>query len=275
MLRSTLAAGLTVLLTATLAHGAASIPDFGSATFVNGAPIDNPYFPLMPGTLYRYTGTIIDPDEPGESEMLAIEDLVTRDVEIVGGVRTTVVRAREWIDGLLVEDTRDFYAQDTAGNVWYFGEDTTAFEYDDDGNLVDTSNDGQWRAFENGALPGFIMPAYPPSVGSQYYQEYAPADDAVDQAEILALDETVTGPTGVFANVLKTLEFTELEPDVFEHKLYALGVGLVEIREDLDDEGVPLNVISLESITVVPTPAAVGPGMLALTWLLGVRRRRK
>ena len=43
-------------------------------------------------------------------------------------------------DGDVVEDTYDWYAQDAAGNVWYFGEDTTSF---DEGT---PSKEGSWEA---------------------------------------------------------------------------------------------------------------------------------
>ena len=84
-------------------------------------------------------------------------------------------------DGVLVERTRDYYAQDTDGNVWYMGEDSVAFEYDDDGNLTGTSTEGSWRAGRNKARPGYAMPATP-ELGFRYFQEFAPKDEALDQA---------------------------------------------------------------------------------------------
>ena len=246
-------------------------PDFSAATFVPGAAIDNPYFPLPPGTVRRYEANLVDPDEPGaETEALVIEDTVTNEFETVNGVQARVVRAREFVDGLLEEDTRDFFAQDTAGNVWYLGEDTTAYEYDDEGNQTGSSTAGSWRAGVNGAQAGFIMPA-DRIIGFNYFQENAPADGAVDQATIVGFRESVTVPAGTFSNVLDTLEFTTLEEGSEEHKLYASGVGLVLIEEDLDDAGVPLNPIPLVSVTsngnggtVIPLPPAVVPGLVAL-----------
>ena len=44
-------------------------------------------------------------------------------------------------NGDLVEDTFDWYAQDKAGNVWYFGEDTKEYK---NGRVVST--EGSWRA---------------------------------------------------------------------------------------------------------------------------------
>jgi hypothetical protein len=262
-------------------RAATALPDFSAATFVPGAPIDNPYLPLVPGTTRRYEATLRDEDDPSETEALVIEDTVTTQFETVDGVQARVVRAKEWVDGLLVEDTRDFFAQDTAGNVWYLGEDTTAFEYDDEGNLISSSTEGQWRAGANGAEPGFIMPA-DPIIGFNYFQEHAPNDDALDQATIIGFRDAVTVPAGTFENVLDTLEFNTLEEGSEEHKLYAAGVGLVLIEEDLDDAGVPLNPIPLVSMTtngnggtVIPLPPAVVPGlaMLAGVGAPWIRRR--
>ena len=46
----------------------------------------------------------------------------------------------------MVEDTFDWYAQDTVGNVWYLGEFTTAYEYNELGVLIGTNNEGSWEA---------------------------------------------------------------------------------------------------------------------------------
>ncbi|MGH7213810.1 MAG: hypothetical protein ACREIT_03485, partial [Tepidisphaeraceae bacterium] len=238
---------------------APTLPDFSLATFVPGAAVDNPYFPLVPGTTRTYTAIV-------DGEEVILEDTVTFETELVLGVQVVRVRAREIIDGLLHEDTIDKYAQDTAGNVWYFGEETTEFEYDDQGVKIGQSTAGSWKAGVNGASPGFIMPANLPN-GFNYFQEFAPNDGAVDQATILSSTESISIPVGDFDNVLKTLEFTELEPGKFEHKLYAPGVGLALIEEDLNELGEPGVVIPLVSVTVIPLPPAALP---ALGGVLGV-----
>jgi hypothetical protein len=123
-----------------------------------------------------------------------------------------------------VEDTLDWYAQDTFGNLWYLGEDTKEY---DNGKVVST--EGSWEAGADGAQPGIILPA-DPQVGMAYRQEYY-AGQAEDGAEILALDKHVDVPFGTFDNVLETSDFTPLEPDVEEHKFYARGVGPVEVLQ--------------------------------------------
>src|SRR5215831_7465186 len=229
-------------------------PSFSPGDFVPGAPIDNPYFPLVPGTLFRYAAQVKDPDT-GESSFEVIRTLVTFQTTLVGGVLARVVKDRVFLDGLLQEDTRDYFAQDKSGNVWYLGEDTTEFLRDDQGNVIGTDTTGTWHAGVHGAVPGFIMPANP-HVGFSYVQEKAPQDQAEDQAEIVSLDESVSVPAGSFTKVLKTLEMTPLEPGVLENKFYAPGVGQVLIWENLDESGAPLNIIPLVSVSVTSPPAA-------------------
>ena len=175
--------------------------------------IDNPYLPFAPGTrmVYRERG-----DDGRGREVVT----VTRRTKVVEGVETVVVRDRAFLAGELVEDTRDWYAQDRRGNVWYFGENTKEYE---DGKVVST--EGSWRAGRDGARAGIVMPA-DPKVGDSYYQEYAPGE-ALDQATVLRLDGSRTVPYGSFDDLLVTKDFTELEPAVVERKFYAPGVGVV------------------------------------------------
>jgi len=268
---------VTVALWGSVARAEPVVPDFSAATFVPGAPIDNRYFPLVPGTVFRYEAELVDPDEPGEDpEEVVLEDFVSFNTVVVNGVVAREVVAKEFIDGLLVEDTRDWFAQDTAGNVWYLGELSTEFEYDDEGNQIGSSTEGSWRAGENGAQAGFIMPVNP-TVGFNYFQEHAPNDQAMDHATIVGLDETVTVPAGTFNDVLDTTESSTINPDEFEHKFYAPGVGRVLIEEDFVD-GVAVNSIPLVEVTVIPLPPAVIPGLAsvgAIVLTTGYRRLRR
>lgn len=176
--------------------------------------IDNPYLPLVPGTTYIYRGV----DEDGAS--LRNRFQVTELVAEIDGVATTVVRDREYVDGELVEDTRDYFAQDKAGNVWYFGEDSRDIE---DGQVVST--DGSWRAGVDGAVAGIIMRARP-GIGDAYQQENAPGI-AEDEARVIGYGNKVKLSFATFGNCLKTEEFTALEPGNVENKFYAPGIGFI------------------------------------------------
>ena len=175
--------------------------------------IDNPFLPFEPGTRMVYR----ERTEDGRGRDVVT---VTRRTKTVHGVETVVVRDRAFMGGDLVEDTRDWYAQDRRGNVWYFGENTKEIE---NGKVVSTA--GSWRAGRDGARAGIVMPA-DPKVGDSYYQEYAPGE-ALDQAKVLRLDGARTVPYGSFDDLLVTKDFSELEPAVVEHKFYARGIGVV------------------------------------------------
>jgi hypothetical protein len=191
-------------------------------------PIDNLFFPLTPGTTYIYESE----DEDG---LVRDEFAVTHNTKVVNGVTCVEVHdvasifveeIQEW---RVLEDTLDWFAQDSGGNVWYFGEDTTSFEYDEDWNQIGTSNEGAWEAGVDGALPGLIMLAQPRG-GRSYRQELA-EDIAEDHAKILRHNASVSVPWGDFTGCLKTKEWTPLEPGSIEHKYYAPGVGLVLVNE--------------------------------------------
>ena len=122
--------------------------------------------------------------------------------------------------GELVEDTFDWYAQDSAGNVWYLGEGTAEFE---NGKIVTRS--GSFEAGAGGALPGILLPAEP-QVGQKYRQEYLKGE-AEDNGEVLGTDQLVEVPTGRYSDALLTRDTTSLEPTVVEYKLYAPGIGPV------------------------------------------------
>ena len=178
------------------------------------AEVTNPYFPLRPGTTFHYTGETDGIPSTDDME-------VTRQKKVILGVRCTVVHDLVYTDGVLSEDTFDWYAQDTSGNVWYFGEDTK--ELDSNGNV--TSTEGSWQAGVNGAQQGIIMEALP-RVGDQYQQEFA-ANVAQDMAQVLGLAKTACVMYGCFDDLLLTKEWSPLEKGVTEHKYYARDVGFI------------------------------------------------
>jgi hypothetical protein len=134
------------------------LPDLSKATFEPGRAIDNQYFPLTPGIIKTYEAQIDTLESKNNTNSTESNQIfVTNDTREILGVQATVVRDVSWSEGVLVEDTFDWYAQDTAGNVWYLGELATNYEYDEAGNFIGTNNDGSWEAGVNGALPGYIL----------------------------------------------------------------------------------------------------------------------
>jgi len=176
--------------------------------------IDNQFFPLKPGTTFVYEGMT----EKGKEH---IKVNVTHNTKKILGVTCIEVRDTVTVDGVLVEDTLDWYAQDKEGNVWYFGENSGEFE---DGLIVSLECSG--IAGVDGEKPGIIMKAHP-QVGDLYRQEFS-LDVAEDMAKVLKLNGAVTVPYGSsthFTNCLRTKEFTPLEPDAVENKFYAKDIG--------------------------------------------------
>ena len=201
-----------MLLTSAFPAGAMASLQIDPGNFVS--KIDNPYFPLTPGTTFTYRG---------ETEGVPTRNvtIVTNDTKVILGVTTTVVHDQVYENGVLAEDTFDWYAQDKAGNVWYFGEDTK--ELDENGNVIST--EGTWEAGVNGAEPGIVMEANPKK-GDKYQQEFA-VDVAEDMAQVIGFVDSFCVSYGCFNNVLVTKEWTPLERGVVENKYYAKGVGFI------------------------------------------------
>jgi hypothetical protein len=186
--------------------------ELDAADFVR--TIDNPYWPMTPGSRWVYRET----DAEGAEQR--VEVTVTDRTRTILGIPATVVHDRVTEDGEVVEDTKDWYAQDKWGGLWYLGEDTTEYE-----NGKPVGKEGSWEAGVDGALAGLIIPP-DPQVGMTYRQEHY-AGEAEDRGEILSLDEQVDVPFGSFDGALMTRDTTPLEPDVNEHKFYAKGIGPV------------------------------------------------
>lgn len=183
-------------------------------------PLPNPWFPLEPGTVTRYRGT-------DDGEAFRERVVVTSRTKVVQGVTTTVVRdVVRRADGSLAERTRDWYAADDDGNVWYFGEATAT--YDEQG-AVD-SREGSWQAGTDGAVAGIIMPAEPAPTDA--YRQELDRGNAEDQAWVVQRGVTTTVPYGTVHDVVRTFEWSRLEKDVVSTKLYGPGVGIVR-EEDV------------------------------------------
>ncbi len=195
-------------------------PVIDPANFVG--PIDNPYFPLVPGTTFIYGGQT---SQGFSRDVFA----VTHNTRVIDGVTCVEVHDSVFTSGVLTEDTLDWFAQDKEGNVWYFGENT--------GELVDgliSTIAGTFMGGVNGDKPGIIMKAHP-AVGDFYRQEFALAN-AEDNALTLSLTESVTVRFGSFNHCLKSQETTPLEPLLLEDKFFAPGVGNILTVDEITGE---------------------------------------
>jgi hypothetical protein len=207
--------------------GEAFAANFVDPLEIGGTVTPNPWFPLVTGNRWVYAGD-------GES----IDVVVTSETKLIDGVTCVVVIDTASEDGVVIEITQDWYAQDVDGNVWYCGEIARNFEvFDGDDpetpELVDI--EGSWKAGRDGAEPGILLP-FDPQPGSVIRQEvhYGEAEDVI---RIESLTETETSAGGSCdGDCLMTTDFTPLEPDVEENKFYAQGIGLiVEIDVETGD----------------------------------------
>lgn len=268
--QKTILAGALVQLALAPAMAAPLLPYYAAQTFDPATPINNPFFPMIDTRTLVYSGS---KEEDGElvTERFELTNLGAGPVIL--DVQTQIQLDRSFEDGLLVEETFDYYAQDTSGNVWYFGEDVTNYIYDDDDELVGTNDASAWRAGVNDALPGLIMPDIL-AIDLNYFQEYAISDDALDHATLFAKDQQVSIGLGTFDGVLQIFEQSLLDPDAREFKYYAPGRGLILVEEGLD-QALMNPEISVELVQIVPVPAAVWLFGSAIGLLAGVRGRAK
>lgn len=207
--------------------------DFVDPLDIGGSVAANPYFPLEQGRVWVYEGG---------DEVVTVT--VTTEIRTIEGVPCVTVTDVVEGDGLSVEITEDWFAQDLDGNVYYCGELVQNFEEQEDGvaELVDL--DGSFKVGREFAKPGILMPAMP-SVGQVNRQEFAPGE-AEDIAEIVAVDGSISTPAASCdGDCVVTNESNPLEPGAFETKYYAPGIGfLVEIDPETGDR------LELTSITI-------------------------
>ena len=201
--------------------------------------VNNKYFTLTPRTKFVYKGET-------KEGLEKIEVYFTEETRKVMGVDTVVVWDRVWLDGNLIEDTKDWYAQDKKGNVWYFGEESKEIVL---GEVIST--DGSWESGIDNAKPGIIMKANS-KIGDVYRQEYYKGE-AEDMGEIISLNETISVPFGNFKNCLKTKDSSRLELGSDEYKYYCPEIGNVVLELVIKD-GEQVKLVSVEKNTE-PTPS--------------------
>jgi hypothetical protein len=215
---------------AVLVRAAQGEPPLDPAQF--SATVDNPLFPMSKLHFTRMKGSERDSES---GRRISIRGRMRRlpQTARVDGVAVTVIQDDEFEGGRLAEHTLDYFAQDRAGNVWYFGERIDNYE---DGRVV--GHEGQWLAGRRGARPGLFMPAHP-ALGQTFQQERAPGV-AEDRSTVVALGVRVTTPARVFRGCIKTRDFSPLDRAT-EFKFYCPGVG---IAREVESPGTKFDVVS-------------------------------
>jgi len=212
----------------------------------DGRPITNQFMPLAVGNTWFYQ--IKDPSTNTVTEVDTVT--VTDKTITIDGVQCVVFsdvvqnlnNNHPEIATKVTETTNDYFAQDKAGNVWYFGEDTKAFQ------PGGASTEGTWRAGVSpaGAQPGIIMLA-DPQKGDSYFEEHAPPV-AVDRAAVTSVNASAAVPFGTFTKDCLQTTNTSATPGDVESKFYAPGIGSVL---ELDADGTRQELVSFNGQTSV------------------------
>lgn len=218
------AALATFLATSALAETYA--PHIDPAQFTT--EITNPYLTMPTGRTLVYAGETPDGLE-------RIDVTMTGETREIMGVTTTVYLDRVYHDGQLVEETKDYLAQNSVtGDVWYFGEDVQNYE-----NGQPTNTDGAWIAGEDNAQPGIWITASPVP-GLEYRQEFYPGE-AEDMVTVKEVGLTLETPLGTFDNCIATYDWTPLEESSKEDKFYCPGIAAkVATHHQVDGDTVTL-----------------------------------
>lgn len=169
-------------------------PDPDPADFV--ATVDNPWFPVLPGARWTY--------EVRGGSGPSVTVVAEAGPRIDGVLTTTLVRtSTDSADSAESMVVRDHYAQDRAGNVWWFG------------------REGEWSAGTDGAKAGLAMPATP-RFGDGFIRASRASGEITAAVDAVAADP----PTGLERfGPLVVLEVTE--GATVTEECFARGVGLV------------------------------------------------
>lgn len=194
--------------------------DFDPDNFDNPTVIDNQWFPMKPGTQYIYEGFT---EEDGEKIPHRLEFTVTDLTKEIGGVRTVVAWVVDYMDDEIVEKEIAFFAQDNDGVVWYLGEHPEDYE---GGKFVEAPT---WIHGIEGAVAGIRMMSEPKPGSPSFSAGWGPEVDFKDRGRVAEIITEDCIPVDCYKDVLVIEEYTAIEPDAFQLKYYAPGVGNIRV----------------------------------------------
>lgn len=203
-----------------------NIANFSPDNFDNPTEITNQWMPLTPGTQYIFEGVT---EEAGIVTEHQVIFTVTDLTKVIDTVESVVIWDRDYSQGELVETELAFFAQDNDGNVWRMGEYPEVYEA---GVLVEAP---AWISGLKNAVAGIMMPVNPTVGAPSYSQGWGPAVDFTDRAQVDEEGLDVCVAAGCYDSVIMTAEFSRSEPNAFQLKYYAPGVGNIKVDWRGDD----------------------------------------
>ena len=216
--------------------------DFDQDNFDDSSTtIDNEWFPLKPGMQWIYEGVTV---EDNESMPHRVIFTVTNLTKVISGVRTVVCWDQDYSDEELVEAEIVFFAQDKDGNVWHLGQYPEEYE---EGKFITAP---AWLHGIGDGRAGIMMKANPQPGTPSYSQGWAPSVDWTDRAVVDQMGQETTVPAGTYKDVLVTAEYARSEPNAYQLKYYARGVGNVRVGwrgEDATQE--TLKLVKVEQLS--------------------------
>jgi hypothetical protein len=195
-------------------------PGYDAVKFSDPTRIRNRWLPLKPGTQFIYEGHTVDGDERIPHRLvITVTDLVKE----IDGVRNVVVWDRDYQAGELVEAELAFFAQADDGDIWHFGQYPEEYE---EGEFVAAPT---WIHGIKGAQAGITIRAdYKPGDPS-HAQGWGPEVSWTDRAKVHQVGRRTCVKAGCYNDVLVIAESSKEEPDAFQLKYYAPGVGNVRV----------------------------------------------
>lgn len=190
--------------------------DFGGTS----ATITNAWLPMKPGMQYVYEG---DTQDNGATVPHRLVVTVTNLTKVIDGVRSLVTWDQDFKNGQVVESELAFYAQDKKGNIWRMGEHPEEYQ---NGEYIEAPT---WFAGVSYSVAGIEMPADPKVGAPSYSQGWAPSVEFTDRGQVSEFAPQVCVPAGCFSDVLTVDETSQSEPGAHQYKMFARGIGNVEV----------------------------------------------
>ncbi len=196
--------------------GSYHVTPFHASDFVDPRIGSNAWFPLVPGTQWVREGTTLIGNRVVPHQVITT---VTDVIRIIAGAPTVLVYDHSVGAGQVVQNSIDYFAQDKKGNIWDLGGVTEQFEA---GRFV--AVDEVWLTGVNGAKPGILMPANPPSTPAWVIAQ--PPGESGDAAAYARIQPQECVPFGCYRNVL-VIEEGKRSALNNEFKYYVRGAGQI------------------------------------------------